>query len=56
MPTQAGVVKSIEGKVVAIGSDGAKRELNVGDVVYLGESVVGQDAESKIVKIGRAHV
>lgn len=49
MPTQAGIVKSIEGKVVAIGSNGVKRELNVGDLVYLGESVVGQDAASKIV-------
>ena len=49
MPTQAGVVKSIEGKVVAVGSNGVKRELNVGDLVYLSESVVGQDASSKIV-------
>ena len=49
MPTQAGIVKSIEGKVIAVGSNGVKRELNVGDLVYLGESVVGQDAASKIV-------
>lgn len=49
MPTQAGIVKSIEGKVVAVGSNGIKRELNVGDMVYLGESIVGQDAASKIV-------
>lgn len=49
MPTQAGIVKSIEGKVVAIGNNGVKRELNAGDIVYLGESIVGQDAVSKIV-------
>ena len=49
MQIQAGVVKSIEGKVVAVDSSGAKRELNVGDVVYLGESIVGQDTSSKIV-------
>ena len=50
MQTQAGVVKSIEGKVVAVDSSGAKRELNVGDVVYLGESIVGQDTSSKIAR------
>ena len=42
MQIQAGVVKSIEGKVVAVDSSGAKRELN-------GESIVGQDTSSKIV-------
>ncbi len=48
MAKEAGVVKSLSGKAVAIDQNGNERELKVGDIVYIGESVKTSDAADKV--------
>ena len=45
---EAGVVKSLTGKAVAVDQNGNARELKVGDIVYMGESVKTSDAADKV--------
>jgi len=45
---EAGVVKFISGKAVAIDQNGNERELKVGDILYMGESIKTSDAADKI--------
>ena len=48
MAKEAGVVKSLSGKAVAVDQNGNARELKVGDIVYMGESVKTSDAADKV--------
>lgn len=48
MAKEAGVVKFISGKAVAIDQNGNERELKVGDILYMGESIKTSDAADKI--------
>ena len=48
MAKEAGVVKSLIGKAVAVDQNGNERELKVGDIVYMGESVKTSDAADKV--------
>ena len=48
MGKEAGVVKFISGKAVAIDQNGNERELKVGDILYMGESIKTSDAADKI--------
>ena len=48
MAKEAGVVKSLTGKAVAVDQNGNERELKVGDIVYMGESVKTSDAADKV--------
>ena len=48
MAKEAGVVKSLSGKAVAVDQNGNERELKVGDIVYMGESVKTSDAADKV--------
>ena len=48
MAKEAGVVKSLSGKAVAFDQNGNERELKVGDIVYMGESVKTSDAADKV--------
>ena len=48
MTKEAGVVKFISGKAVAIDQNGNERELKVGDILYMGESIKTSDAADKI--------
>lgn len=48
MAKEAGVVKSLSGKAVAIDQNGNERELKVGDILYMGESIKTSDAADKI--------
>ena len=48
MAKEAGVVKSLSGKAVAVDQNGNERELKVGDIVYMGESVKISDAADKV--------
>ena len=48
MAKEAGVVKSLTGKAVAVDQNGNARELKVGDIVYMGESVKTSDAADKV--------
>lgn len=48
MAKEAGVVKSLSGKAVAVDQNGNERELKVGDIVYMGESVRTSDAADKV--------
>lgn len=48
MAKEAGVVKSLTGKAVAVDQNGNVRELKVGDIVYMGESVKTSDAADKV--------
>ena len=48
MAKEAGVVKSLSGKAVAVDQNGNERELKVGDIVYMGESVKTSDATDKV--------
>jgi len=45
---EAGVVKFISGKAVAIDQNGNERDLKVGDILYMGESIKTSDAADKI--------
>ena len=45
---EAGVVKSLTGKAVAVDQNGNARELKVGDIVYIGESIKTSDAADKV--------
>ncbi|WP_039888430.1 retention module-containing protein, partial [Campylobacter rectus] len=49
MQAQAGIVKSVVGGAMVIDQSGAQRSLKAGDMVYLGEKIVTQDASSKVV-------
>ncbi|MBE9851270.1 retention module-containing protein [Campylobacter concisus] len=48
MAKEAGVVKSLSGKAVAVDQNGNERELKVGDIVYMGEIVKTSDAADKV--------
>ncbi|WP_107769739.1 retention module-containing protein [Campylobacter concisus] len=48
MAKEAGVVKSLSGKAVAIDQNGNERELKVGDILYIGESIKTSGAADKI--------
>ena len=48
MAKEAGVVKSLSGKAIAVDQNGNERELKVGDIVYMGESVKTSDAADKV--------
>lgn len=48
MAKEAGVVKSLTGKAVAVDQNGNERELKVGDIVYMSESVKTSDAADKV--------
>ncbi|ORI08416.1 hypothetical protein A3835_02365 [Campylobacter concisus] len=48
MAKEAGVVKFISGKAVAIDQNGNERELKVGDILYMGEGIKTSDAADKI--------
>ena len=48
MAREAGVVKSLTGKAVAVDQNGNVRELKVGDIVYIGESIKTSDAADKV--------
>ena len=48
MAKEAGVVKSLTGKAVAVDQNGNAKELKVGDIVYMGESVKTSDAADKV--------
>ena len=48
MAKEAGVVKSLSGKAVAVDQNGNERELKVGDIVYMGESIKTDGAADKI--------
>lgn len=48
MAKEAGIVKSLSGKAVAVDQNGNERELKVGDIVYMGESVKTSDAADKV--------
>ena len=48
MAKEAGAVKFISGKAVAIDQNGNERELKVGDILYMGESIKTSDAADKI--------
>ena len=48
MAREAGVVKSLTGKAVAVDQNGNARELKVGDIVYIGESIKTSDAADKV--------
>ena len=48
MAKEAGVVKFISGKAVAIDQNGNERELKVGDILYMGESIKTSDTADKI--------
>ena len=48
MAKEAGVVKSLTGKAVAVDQNGNERELKVGDIVYMGDSVKTSDAADKV--------
>ena len=48
MAKEAGVVKFISGKAVAIDQNGNERDLKVGDILYMGESIKTSDAADKI--------
>ncbi|WP_149712042.1 retention module-containing protein [Campylobacter concisus] len=48
MAKEAGVVKSLSGKAVAVDQNGNERELKVGDIVYMGESIKTSDAADKV--------
>ena len=48
MAKEVGVVKSLNGKAVAVDQNGNERELKVGDIVYMGESVKTSDAADKV--------
>lgn len=48
MAKEAGVVKFISGKAVAIDQNGNERELKVGDILYMGENIKTSDAADKI--------
>ena len=48
MAKEAGVVKFISGKAVAIDQNGNERELKVGDILYMGESIKTSNAADKI--------
>ena len=48
MAKEAGVVKFISGKAVAIDQNGNERELKVGDILYMEESIKTSDAADKI--------
>lgn len=45
---EAGVVKFISGKAVAIDQNENERELKVGDILYMGDSIKTSDATDKI--------
>jgi len=45
---EAGVVKSLSGKAVAIDQNGNERELKIGDIVYMNESIKTSNAADKI--------
>ena len=51
MATRIGVIKSISqgANVVAVAKDGTQRVLNVGDEIYLGETIQTNDFDSKVV-------
>ena len=48
MAKEAGVVKSLNGKAVAVDQNGNERELKVGDIVYMGESIKTDGAADKV--------
>ena len=48
MAKEVGVVKSLNGKAVAVDQNGNERELKVGDIVYMGESIKTDGAADKI--------
>ena len=48
MAKEVGVVKSLNGKAVAVDQSGNERELKVGDIVYMGESIKTDGAADKI--------
>ena len=48
MAKEAGVVKSLSGKAVAVDQNGNARELKVGDIVYMGESIKTDGAADKV--------
>ena len=48
MAKEAGVVKSLSGKAVAIDQNGNERELKIGDIVYMNESIKTSNAADKI--------
>ena len=48
MAKEAGVVKSLNGKAVAVDQNGNERELKVGDIVYMGESIRTDGAADKV--------
>ncbi|MBE2986173.1 retention module-containing protein, partial [Campylobacter californiensis] len=49
MAAQVGVVKQIIGSVVAVDENGKERALNVGDAIFLGETVKTQGGDSRAV-------
>ena len=48
MAKEVGVVKSLNGKAVAVDQNGNERELKVGDIVYMGESIKTDGAADKV--------
>ena len=48
MAKEAGVVKSLSGKAVAIDQNGNERELKIGDIVYMNESIKTSNTADKI--------
>ena len=48
MAKEVGVVKSLNGKAVAVDQSGNERELKVGDIVYMGESIKTDGAADKV--------
>ena len=54
MAKEAGVVKSLTGKAVAVDQNGNERELKVGDIVYMGESVKTSDAADKVTIVANS--
>ena len=50
MAKEAGIIKSIQGKVQALNAlTGEARELHAGDILYQGEKVVTEGADAKVV-------
>ena len=48
MAKEVGVVKSLNGKAVAVDQNGNERELKVGDIVYMGESIKTDGVADKV--------
>ena len=48
MAKEVGVVKSLNGKAVAVDQNGNERDLKVGDIVYMGESIKTDGAADKV--------